>query len=86
MQPNVNRKISISVPPDVLEYAERYQAEKNLSSRSDFFVEAAKALREKELREGYKAFTQEYLEQPERFQHLEESVEGLEPSDGSEWL
>ena len=86
MQSNLNQKISISLPPEILEFAERYTTEHRLSSRSDFFVEAAKALREKELSEGYKAFEREYAAHPERFRALEAGGEGLEPSDGSEWL
>jgi hypothetical protein len=60
---------------------------KNTSRAAEiFFVEAVKALREKELGEGYRAFAEEYRRHPERFQALEESSEGLELSDGNEWL
>jgi Arc/MetJ-type ribon-helix-helix transcriptional regulator len=86
MQSTTNQKISISLPPEILEYAEQYTAEKGLSSRSDFFVAAAKALREQELSEGYRAFADEYHQHPERFDFLQDGSDGLEPSDGSEWL
>ena len=86
MQSSLNQKISISLPPEILEFAERYTIEHQLSSRSDFFVEAAKALRERELSEGYLAFEREYTAHPERFRSLEAGSNGLEPSDGSEWL
>lgn len=83
---NTSQKISISLPPDIIKYAEAYASEHKLSSRSEFFVEAVKALRERELTEGYKALALEYAVHPERFKPFEDNVDGLEPSDGSQWL
>ncbi len=80
-----HQKISISVPVNLLRYAEKYQAQQQLSSRSDVFSAALIALREKELEESYRAWTEEQGHNPDPLLAID-NTDGLELSDGSEWL
>ncbi|MCY1701802.1 ribbon-helix-helix domain-containing protein [Deinococcus sp. SL84] len=80
---NVER-MSISLPPDIARYIKDYQQAHNLESRSEAFVKAIQALREQELAEQYAALASE--NDPDRTLFLEGNTDGLEPSDGSEWL
>lgn len=77
-------RMTISLPPDIAKYIREYQQTHKLESRSEAFVLAVRALREKELAEQYAALAAE--NDPERSLFLEGNTDGLEPSDGSEWL
>lgn len=85
MQSNLNQKISISLPPETIKYAEDYQRAHGLSSRSEVMLEALKALREKELIESYRQATEDHKRNPDPIAELA-ITDGLEPSNGSEWL
>ncbi len=81
---DTNQKISISLSPDLLKYAEEYQKTHKLSSRSEVIAHAMKALRERELLEGYKVMAKDYQKNPESL--LESGInDGLEPSDETSW-
>jgi Arc/MetJ-type ribon-helix-helix transcriptional regulator len=80
-----HQKISISLPTNLLRYAEKYQAQQQLSSRSDVFSAALLALREKELAESYRAWTEDQRNNPDPLLTID-NTDGLELSDGSEWL
>lgn len=77
-------RMTISLPPDIARYIKDYQQTHGLESRSEAFVKAVQALREQELAEQYTALARE--NDPERGLFLEGNTDGLEPSDGSEWL
>jgi Arc/MetJ-type ribon-helix-helix transcriptional regulator len=81
---NNKEKISITLPPEIVRYAEQYQQTHGLSSRSEVVLEAFKALREKELEEGYRAWAEEFKRNPDPLTEagLEE---GLEPSTEDTW-
>ena len=79
------QKISVSVPTSLLEYAEQYQQTHGLQSRSDVIAAALKALRERELAEAYQALSLEYQKNP-NLMIGEDLGDGLEPSEGKEWL
>lgn len=85
MQQPPGNKISVSLPRELLEYAERYQLEHNLASRSEVIALAVRALREHELTEAYRALAEEYRQRPDPLLELG-IADGLEQSDGSEWL
>ena len=76
--------MTISLPPDIARYIKDYQQTHGLESRSEAFVKAVQALREQELAEQYTALARE--NDHERALFLEGNTDGLEPSDGSEWL
>ncbi len=79
-----NQKVSISLPDDLLAYAERYRQSHGLSSRSEVLVQALRVLREAELAEGYRALAADYQA---RHDPLVDALgaEGLEPSDETNW-
>lgn len=78
---NTNQKISISLSPELLRYAEDYQKIHKLSTRSEVISLAIQALREKELLEGYKAMAEDY---PDPL--LDAGIsDGLLPSDETSW-
>ena len=77
-------RMTISLPPDIARYIKDYQQTHGLESRSEAFVKAVQALREQELAEQYTALARE--NDPERALFLEGNTDGLESSDGSEWL
>lgn len=79
------QKISISVSTQLLRFAENYQSQQHLPSRSDVFSAALIALREKQLAESYQAWNLEQRRNPDPLVSLD-NTEGLEPGDGSEWL
>lgn len=81
---DTNQKISISLSPELLRYAEEYQKTHKLASRSEVIALAMKALRDKELLEGYKAMAQDYQKKPDPL--IEAGInDGLEPSDETSW-
>jgi metal-responsive CopG/Arc/MetJ family transcriptional regulator len=81
---DANQKISISLSPELLRYAEDYQQAHGLASRSEVIAHAMKALRERELLEGYKAMAEDYKKNPEIL--LDAGVnDGLEPSTEETW-
>lgn len=76
-----NKKISISLAPELLAYAESYQEQYKLKSRSEVISEAMRALRERELIRDYKAMSQDSLDS-----YLDSDIaEGLEPSTEEDW-
>jgi metal-responsive CopG/Arc/MetJ family transcriptional regulator len=76
------QKISISLPEDLITYAERYQRQRGLKSRSDVISEAMRALRERELIEGYMAMRHDYEANP----LLDAGIaDELEPSTEDNW-
>ncbi|MGL4608664.1 MAG: ribbon-helix-helix domain-containing protein [Trueperaceae bacterium] len=84
MMQNTHQKISVSLSPELLHYAEEYQKAHNLASRSEVIAHAMKALRERELLEGYQAMAQDYRKKPDPF--VEAGIhDGLEPSDETSW-
>jgi Arc/MetJ-type ribon-helix-helix transcriptional regulator len=81
---NNHQKLSISLSPELLRYAEEYQKTHNLASRSEVISLAIQALREKELLEGYQAMAEDYEKNPDLL--LDAGIsDGLEPSDESSW-
>lgn len=81
---NASQKVSISLSSDLLRYAEEFQKTHKLSSRSEVISLAIRALREKELLEGYQAMAQDYEKNPEPL--LDAGIsDGLEPSDETSW-
>ncbi len=79
-----NQKISISLSQDLLQYAETYRKTHGLSSRSEVVALAVKALRERELADGYKALAEAYRRRPDPL--VEVGIEdGLEPSTEENW-
>lgn len=84
MTPDPAQRMTISLPPDAARYLEQYQQTHHLSSRSEAVLKAIQALRDQQLAEDYAALARE--NDPERARLLEGNTDGLEPSDGSEWL
>lgn len=79
-----NQKISISLSPEWIRYAETYQKEHGLSSRSEVIAKAMQSLRERELAEGYRALAEDYKTNPDPL--LDSGIsEGLEPSTEDDW-
>lgn len=74
-------KISVSLPKDLIRYAEDYQRQHGVGSRSEVMVRALEALREAELIESYK---QHALENPDPLLEMGTS-EGLQPSHEDDW-
>ena len=84
MVQEAKQKISISISPDLLRYAEAYQKTHKLSTRSEAISHALKVLREKELLEGYQAMAQDYEKEADGL--VEAGInDGLEPSDEDSW-
>jgi metal-responsive CopG/Arc/MetJ family transcriptional regulator len=84
MQSNQHQKISVSLPPELIKYADQYEQIHGLKSRSDVLAKALWALREQELIESYRQATKDHLENPDPF--LEVGVnDGLEPSTEDTW-
>ena len=79
-----NQKISVSLSQDLLQYAETYRKTHGLSSRSEVIALAVKALRERELVEGYKALAEEYRHKPDPLTNAG-VADGLEPSTEETW-
>ena len=78
------QRMTISLPPDAAHYLEQYQQAHHLSSRSEAVLKAVQALRDQQLAADYAALARE--DNPERARFLEGNTDGLEPSDGSEWI
>lgn len=77
-------KISISLPAEVLRFAESYRKSHGLSSRSEVLVEAIRALRDRELAGGFDELSREYESAADLL--LDSGVaEGLEPSSEENW-
>lgn len=57
-----NQKVTVSLPQDALHYADSYK-EAHGMNRSEVLVLALKALRERELAEGYKALAAEQADE-----------------------
>jgi Arc/MetJ-type ribon-helix-helix transcriptional regulator len=77
-------KVSVSIPEDLLRYAEQYGKARRLSSRSEVLAEAIRALRERELANGYRELAEEYKMAADPL--LDAGVaEGLDPSDEESW-
>jgi Arc/MetJ-type ribon-helix-helix transcriptional regulator len=58
MKSESSQKVTISLPPEALKYADRYRETHGLNTRSEVMTLALKLLREKELAEGYRAQAQ----------------------------
>ena len=84
MTSDAAQRMTISLPPEAARYLEEYQQAHHLSSRSEAVLKAVQALRDQQLAADYAALARE--NDPERALFLEGSTDGLEPSDGSEWL
>ncbi|WP_034341781.1 ribbon-helix-helix domain-containing protein [Deinococcus misasensis] len=77
-------KFSVSLPRPMMDYLEQYQHTHELPSRSEVLFEALKALREKELAEGYRLEAEEHSKN--LLLMLEGTLnDGLETSDGIDW-
>lgn len=79
-----SHKVSISLPEELLKYADSYRKNHGLASRSEVLAQALKMLREAELAQGYKDLAAEYREQHEPLLSTI-GAEGLEPSDETNW-
>ena len=66
------------------EFVDLETGEDQLASRSEAVLKAIQALRDQQLAEDYVALARE--NDPERARFLEGNTDGLEASDGSEWL
>ncbi len=53
-----NRKLTISLPEEIISYADRYKVTHDIASRSEVLLIALKRLREQELADGYKAMAE----------------------------
>lgn len=80
MSSSTNQKVTVSLPPDALAYAERYQKEHGLATRSEVLALALRLLRERELEAGYRALSQDYLKETDPLldSGLEETLEAME--------
>lgn len=77
-------KVSVSLPAEILRFAERYQKTHHLSSRSEVLVEAIKALRERELACGFDEWANDHESAADPL--IDSGVsEGLEPSNEENW-
>lgn len=77
------QRITASLPPSLATFIDEYQKQTG-TSKSEIIALGLKALQEKLLAEQYAALAAE--NDPERALFLEGNIDGLEPSDGSEWL
>ena len=84
MNSELNQKISISLPPNLVKYTEQYQKETGLSSRSEVIVKALKALRREQLIESYKQAAEDHRLKPDPFEEIGLN-DGLEPSTEETW-
>ena len=82
--PSQSQKVSVSLPEELLEYAESYRRAHKLPSRSEVLVRALKALRDDELAEAYKGLAADYRDGADPLADAV-GVEGLEPSDETSW-
>jgi Arc/MetJ-type ribon-helix-helix transcriptional regulator len=77
-------KVSVSLPEDLVRYAEQYQKSHRMSSRSEVLAEAVRALRERELAQGYRELADEYRARVDTLLDAG-GAEGLEPSSEENW-
>lgn len=72
----------MSLPADVLHYAEQYRKTHGLKTRSEVLTKALKLLREQELVVGYRAMAQEQaqLEDVWLDSDLSETLKGIDES------
>jgi Arc/MetJ-type ribon-helix-helix transcriptional regulator len=80
MKSGVAQKISISLSPNWLRYAEEYQQRYKLGNRSEVIARALRALREQELIQGYRQMAEDYARNPDPLVETE-FVELLEQID-----
>ena len=78
------KKISISLPAELIAYAESYQLQHKLKSRSEVISEALRALRARELIADYRAMAEEYNKNPDLWVDSDIAA-GLEPSTEDSW-
>jgi len=73
-------KISISLTPEWLRFAEEYRKKHHLSSRSEVIVLALKKLREAEMAEGFRQMARDYEESPDEWidSGLEETLDYMD--------
>lgn len=64
MNVTANQKVTVSLPADVLTYADTYKKAHGLN-RSEVLTLALKLLREQELAEGYRALAAEQANHPD---------------------
>ncbi len=84
MESILRQKISVSLPSELIKYADQYEQTHGLKSRSDVLAKALWTLRQQELTESYRAATKDFFENPDAF--LEAGVnDGLEPSTEDTW-
>jgi hypothetical protein len=84
MKKTPGKRITLSLFPEQMRYLEQYQKEYGLSSRSAVVEAAFKALRERELEEGYRAWAEEARKNPDPLEEIG-IADGLEPSDETNW-
>ncbi len=60
-----NQKVTVSLPAEILSYADQYKEAHSLTTRSEVLTLALKLLREKELEAGYLALAEEYAKTPD---------------------
>lgn len=74
------QRLTVSLSPTLAAYLDAYQRTHQLPSRSEAVAHAIRALREKELADAYAdhARSGEFVDL--------ENADGLQASDGSEWL
>jgi Arc/MetJ-type ribon-helix-helix transcriptional regulator len=80
----IPKKISVSLPKELLRYAEQYAAVQRLASRSEVLSEAIRALRERELARGYRELAEEYLVDPDPLLDSD-LADRIEPGSEENW-
>jgi Arc/MetJ-type ribon-helix-helix transcriptional regulator len=81
---STTEKLSVSLPQDLVRYADKYRKSHLMSSRSEVLAEAVRALRERELAQGYRELAEEHARSVDPM--LDAGVaDGLEPSIGENW-
>lgn len=75
-------KVSVTLPPDLVRFAEDFQLAHGLSSRSEVLARALQLLQEQELREAYRAASQEWEGSKDQALWEGTSKDGL---DDSKW-
>ena len=73
-------KVTVSLPAEMVSFADRYRATHQLSTRSEVLKLALTLLREKELEEGYRALARHYDSDPDPLldSGLNETLEGID--------
>ena len=80
MDPTNNQKISISLSPQLLKFAEEYRQTHGLPTRSEVMAAALKALQEKEWAEAYRHEAEVLRKNPDSWvdSGLDETLEMLD--------